>query len=81
MNKEIPQKVKAAASYLIEMYGDNIKFVGTYQESDVYEFLFPVETETGYPIVFLYNDAGEVQKITGFKTFKILRTAEGLDNE
>ena len=81
MNKEIPQKVKEAASFLIEMYGDNIKFIGTYQDSDVYEFLFPGETETGYPIIFLYNSAGEVQKMTGFKTFKILRVAKGLNNK
>lgn len=81
MNKEIPQKVKEATSFLIEMYGDNIEYLGTYQGQAVYQYLFPEDTATGYPFVFLHNGAGEVQKITGFKTFKILKAAKGLDDE
>ena len=81
MNKEIPQKVKEAASFLIEMYGDNIEYLGRYQGLAVYQYLFPEDTETGFPFVFLYNGASEVQKITGEETFKIIRAAKGMDNE
>lgn len=81
MNKEIPQEVKEAASFLIDLYGDSMVYIGKYQDSDVYQYLFPEGIKTGFPFVFLYNGAGVVQKITGEKTFSIIRTAKGVDNQ
>lgn len=79
MNKEIPQEVKEAASFLINMYGDYIQHIGTYQDSDVYQYMFPKGTKTGFPFVFLFNGTNEVQKITGFDSFDIIRAAKGMD--
>ena len=81
MNKQIPKEVKEAASFLIYMYGDDIEYFGQYQEYDVYHYVFPKNTITGYPYVFLCNSAGEVQKITGEKALDILMAAKGMDNE
>lgn len=79
MNKEIPQQVKNAASFLINMYGEQIEYIGKYQDFDVYQYIFPENTATGFPFVFLYkNDLEEVQEITGFETFDIIMVAKGL---
>ena len=80
MKNETPQKVKEAARLLIDMYGDNVEFIGRYQDSDVYQYMFPAGKKTGFPIVFLYNyHTGDVQEITGFDSFDIINFAKGLD--
>jgi hypothetical protein len=80
MKNETPQKVKESARFLIDMYGDNVEFIGKYQDSDVYQYMFPEGEKTGFPFVFLYNHhTGDVQKITGFDSFDIIDVAEGLD--
>lgn len=81
MNKQIPKEVKESASFLIDMYGDNIEYFGQYQEYVVYHYVFPKNTTTGYPYVFLCNSASKVQKITGEKALDILMAAKGMDNE
>lgn len=72
MSNIIPQKVKESASFLIKTYGDHLKYIGKYQKSDVYQYVFPENTVTGYPFVFLYNPTGDVQKITGYESFEII---------
>ena len=61
--KQTPQIVKDAASYLIEMYGDNFDYLGKYEGADVYIYHFPDGSCTGYPFVYLVKD-GNVEELT-----------------
>ena len=45
--KQIPQIVKDAASYLIEMFGDNFDYLGKYEGADVYMYHFSEEVTVG----------------------------------
>ncbi len=62
--KQTPQIVKDAASYLIEMFGDNFDYLGKHEGADVYVYHFSEEVTAGFPPVYLYKD-GAVEELTG----------------
>ena len=69
---EIPQAVRTAASELIEIFGDHIVHLGRLEDSEVYTFQLPENSITGFPFVFLLDDDGSVEDITGPRAFQIL---------
>lgn len=60
---KIPQIVKNAAKDLIEIYGDKFDYLGKFEGADAYVFLFPEDSCTGFPIVYLVKD-GQLDVIT-----------------
>lgn len=70
--KQTPQIVKDAASYLIELYGDNFDYLGKHEGADAYMFKFPEDADTGFPFVYIHKD-GKVTEITGFEALDIVR--------
>lgn len=70
---KIPQIVKDAASYLIELYGDNFDYLGKYEEADVYKYHFPDEICTGFPVVYLVK-GNNIEEIGGFSALDILES-------
>lgn len=74
MDKKIPEQVIKEAEFLINMYWENIKYLGTDEGVEYYQFVFPENTRTGFPFVYMYHPKnGEVTVITGFKTFQIIK--------
>lgn len=74
---EIPKEVIEAAKNLIELYGENIKALGTYKDQEVYKYQFPKNSFTGFPFVYLYDKvSGQVFTITGFDALDILSSIE-----
>lgn len=69
---KIPEPVKQAAQGLIDMYGFNIDYLGTYEGADVYMYHFPDDVDTGFPFVYLY-DNDNVEEITDFEALDIIR--------
>lgn len=61
---ETPSKVKAAARYLTEMYGDHVEHLGQYQGAEAFYYHYPEDVTAGYCPVYLYKD-GEVDTLTG----------------
>lgn len=73
MEKKIPQAVIDEAETLITNYGENIVFRGNYKQYEVYKFIFPEDTETGFPFIYLYEPTTDKAfEITGFEVFDIL---------
>lgn len=73
MDKKIPEQVIKKAESLIAEYWENIIYLGADEDVEYYKYVFPENTKTGYPFVFIYHpQSGEVEVITGFETFQIL---------
>lgn len=71
---DIPKAVIQKADSLIESYGCNFKRLGSYDDNDAYQFLFPQNERTGFPYVYLYNHKTEkAEEITGMQALKIIR--------
>ena len=71
--KEIPESVMHQANSLVELYGNNIEYLGEYMGTDVYRFVFPENSITGYPYVFLYDrEDGTADTITGLMAVDII---------
>ena len=71
--KTIPQAVLDNAKELIESFGEHFIIRGLYQGKQVYQFVFPKETATGFPFVFLYDGlTNEVESITGIGAIQLL---------
>lgn len=69
----VPSTVRRAAKTLIDLYGENIVFIGHKEAIDIFRFQFPEDTRTGYPFVFLYDKRKDsVNKITGFEALNII---------
>ena len=67
-----PESVIKAAADLIELFGSNFDFLGAIEGKDAYQFIFPEDEETGFPIVFLYNPTtGEAEKLAGWEALHI----------
>lgn len=60
MENSIPKSVISEAQNLIEDYGCNFRHLGKYDDNEVYQFIFPENTETGYPFIYLYNESTKV---------------------
>ena len=50
---EIPAKVRQAAQYLVEMYGDHIEHLGQYQCAEALYYHFPDDVTAGFRPVYL----------------------------
>lgn len=50
---DIPAKVRHAAQYLIDMYGDHIEHLGQYQGAEAFYYHFPDDITVGFPSVYL----------------------------
>lgn len=73
MEQIIPQVIINAAQELVAMYGNNLKYMGQCNKMDVYKFQFPDNTETGFPVLYLYDNSNdEILEISGFESFRIL---------
>ena len=71
---DIPQKVIEKAKDLIDVYGIKIKYIGKFENKEVYLFQFPKNDRTGFPHVYLYDKYTETaEEITGVKALKIMR--------
>ena len=73
MKKNIPESVIKKAQELVNLYGDTLSYVGEYKGNDVYQFVFPEDSETGFPFIYLHdlpND--QVVEITGFDALDII---------
>lgn len=73
MENNVPKSVVQEAKGLVELYGSSFKYLGGYMGNDVYLFVFPEHTVTGYPFLFLHNKRNDsVDRITGFDALDII---------
>lgn len=68
---EIPAKVRQAAQYLVEMYGDHIEHLGQYQGAEAFYYRFPDDITAGICPVYLCKD-DEVESLSGEVAYCIL---------
>ena len=68
---EIPAKVKEAAQYLIDIYGDHVEHLGQYQGAEAFYYRFPDDITAGPCPVYLVKD-GTVREVPGFEALEIL---------
>lgn len=68
---DIPAKVRRAAQYLIDMYGDHIEHLGQYQGAEAFYYHFPDDITAGFPSVYLLK-ADKVTELTGFEALDII---------
>lgn len=52
---DIPSAVKNEVQYLLDTEGGEIVHIGQYQGHEVWQYCFPDQANTGYPIVILYH--------------------------
>lgn len=70
---EVPQAVKDKAKELIETFGEHFEKLGIYQGKQVYKFVFPQGSRTGFPYLYLYEEQTNLAEgITGIKALEIL---------
>ena len=73
VEKNIPESVIKEATGLINLYGNTLKYLGEHKGFDVYKFVFPKDTETGFPFVYLHDTSNDrVMEITGFDALHIV---------
>lgn len=73
MKTEIPIKVQSEAQHLINRYGQNLDYIGNFNEYEYYIYKFPEETITGFPFVYAYNsETEEVMEISGSRALDII---------
>lgn len=68
---KIPEQILHAAQELTARYGNQLVFRGCYNDYSVYQFCFPNDLDTGFPILYLF-DGKEVTTIQGSDVFNIL---------
>lgn len=64
----IPKAVKQEAQYLIDRYGDRLKYLGDVDGQKAWLFVYPEEVTNGYPFLYLFKD-GKAVEITGSSVF------------
>lgn len=70
---KVPQAVKDKAKELIETFGEHFEKLGIYQGKQVYKFVFPQGSRTGFPYLYLYEEQTNLaEEITGIKALEIL---------
>lgn len=70
---KIPEKIKHQANDLIELFGDNITYIGKYQGQEVFQFILPADQENGFPIVYLYDPKSDkVETVGGMDAIDLL---------
>lgn len=68
---EIPAKVRQAAQYLVEMYGDHIEHLGQYHGAEAFYYHFPDDVTAGFPPVYLIKD-DEIREVNEFEALEII---------
>ncbi|MBD5250149.1 MAG: hypothetical protein HDS56_03105 [Barnesiella sp.] len=68
---EIPVKVKEAAQYLIDIYGDHVEHLGQYQGAEAFYYRFPDDITAGYCPVYLHK-SNKVDVLTGEVAYHVL---------
>lgn len=68
---KVPQIVKDAAKYLVDLYGDNFNYLGKFEGADAYVYQFPDGVCTGFPFVYLVKD-DKVEEILEFLAVDII---------
>lgn len=68
---EIPSKVKRAAQYLVEMYGDHVEHLGQYQGAEAFYYHFPDDITAGFPPVYLMK-GDKLREVSGFEALEII---------
>lgn len=68
---KIPSKVKQAAQYLIEMYGDHVEHLGQYQGAEAFYYHFPDDVDAGFPTVYLLK-GDELTEVSDFFALEII---------
>ena len=68
---KVPQIVKDAAKYLVDLYGDKFENLGKYEGADVYVYQFPDGIVTGFPFVYLVKD-DKLEEISEFLAVDII---------
>ena len=70
---DIPRAVTEKAKGLIELYGPLLAYIGKYENQEAYMFLFPENTETGFPFIYLYDKAPDLAtEVTGLDALEII---------
>lgn len=73
----IPKPVFDEAADFISEYGEHIKYTGRHKQYEVYSFIFPEDSETGYPVLYLYDSTKESAfEITGEMALDILSSID-----
>lgn len=69
----IPVKVRQAAQYLVEMYGEHIEYLGQYQGAEAFYYHFPDDITAGYcPVYLLKNE--QVDELTDLVAFEVINS-------
>lgn len=68
---EIPKKIRTAAKWYIEHFGERLKYLATEGNQAIYYFAFPEDCETGFPVVFLF-DGGKVEEKGGMEACNLI---------
>lgn len=68
---EIPKKIRTAAKWYIEHFGERLKYLATEGNQAIYYFAFPKDCEVGFPVVFLF-DGNEVKKKEGIEACNLI---------
>ena len=75
MNESIPQQVIGEAVNYIAHYGQHIAYLGQCQGQDYYRFLFPKDSLTGFPVVFVFDhQTNEVMTISDRNALDIINS-------
>ena len=70
---DIPKAVKDKAKELIDAFGENFDDLGQYQGKRAFRFVFPKDSRTGFPYIYLYSERTKVvEEITGMMAMQIL---------
>ena len=73
---KIPEVVLKEASETLEMLEETLVYLGKIGDSrDVYLLKQPIDAETGFPFVYLY-DGQSAMEITGFEALDIINDVE-----
>ena len=62
---EYPSKVRQAAQWYLDRFGERLRYLGTKGDYAYYEFTFPSDMETRFPIVYKF-DGDTVETINGY---------------
>lgn len=67
----IPKEVKQEAQYLIDRYGDRLKYLGDVDGQKAWLFVFPADATIGYPVVYLFKN-GEALEVSDSLAFDFI---------
>lgn len=69
---ETPKEVIELAGDLVEEYGDKFRHLGQKDGYEVFQFVFPDDEKTGYPIIYAFKEGDTVLEITGMDALDII---------